>query len=241
MIRIHYLQHVPFEGLGSIVDWIHQQGHGLSQTRLFTSDPLPDLDQIDWLIVMGGPMSIHDHSSNPWLLNEQRYIEQAILQGKIVLGICLGAQLIADVLGARVYPNREKEIGWFPVSRTEQDNPITTGIPDQEPVFHWHSETFELPNGAIQLARNAICEQQAFAFKQRVIGLQFHLETTVASAQALIERCSDELLPAPFIQSAETMLAEPQRFSVINFYMNQLLSHLASYVDLPLPPEPGTF
>ncbi|MCK7557005.1 type 1 glutamine amidotransferase [Chitinophaga sedimenti] len=114
-MNIHYFQHVPFEGLGCIADWIDRKGHQVSVTRWYAGDAPPPHDQTDWLIIMGGPMGVYDAAQYPWLETEKAYIREAIQQGKRVLGICLGAQLIAAALGAKVYPNREKEIGWFPV------------------------------------------------------------------------------------------------------------------------------
>jgi GMP synthase (glutamine-hydrolysing) len=118
-MRIHYFQHVPFEGLGSIEQWIRARGYHLTATKLYQNDPMSDMESVDWFIIMGGPMGVHDEDRLSWLKSEKRLIEKAIRQRKAVLGICLGAQLIAAVLGARVYPNRFKEIGWFPIELTE--------------------------------------------------------------------------------------------------------------------------
>jgi GMP synthase-like glutamine amidotransferase len=114
-MRAHYFQHVPFEGLGSIAPWLRRQGYEISKTEFFSSATLPALADMDLLIVMGGPMSVNDEHRLPWLVPEKRFLYDAIACGVPVLGICLGAQLIASALGARVYRNREKEIGWFPV------------------------------------------------------------------------------------------------------------------------------
>ena len=137
-MRAHYLQHVPFEGLGSIESWLQTAGYTITSSQLYQSDDLPNPQDIDMLIVMGGPMSINDEQDYPWLVTEKRFIKQVIDLGKPVLGICLGAQLIASVLGARVYPNAEKEIGWFPVNRvgTSQDSVFL--FPEEMPAFHWH-------------------------------------------------------------------------------------------------------
>ena len=131
-----------------------------------------------------------------------------------VLGICLGAQLIADVLGARVYANEHKEIGWFPVERADSAGTTEVGraFPESLEAFHWHGDTFDLPDGAVHLARSAICENQAFLHKGRVLALQFHLETTRETAEMLIENCRDELDGGPHVQSAEFMLSSDARF-----------------------------
>ncbi|MCG8378009.1 MAG: type 1 glutamine amidotransferase, partial [Proteobacteria bacterium] len=112
-MNIHFLQHVPFEGLGSIENYINEKSHHLSCSRLYLDQELPSVNDLDWLFVMGGPMGIYDEDQYPWLDREKKFIKQCIDSGKIVLGFCLGAQLIADVLGAKVYKNQYREIGWF--------------------------------------------------------------------------------------------------------------------------------
>ena len=229
-MRVHYLQHVPFEGLGSMEQTLLDSGHTITATRLFESHLLPPTEQFDWLIVMGGPMGVHDDRQYRWLVDEKRLIENAIQDRKIVLGICLGAQLIADVLGASVHDNAHKEIGWFPVERTEASatSGIGTAIPETIEAFHWHGQTFDLPAGAVHLTRSSNCENQAFAIGQHVVAFQYHLETTRASAEALIENCSHELDGGPYVQSAETMLSTDERFARINNAMNALLERLAT-------------
>ncbi len=227
-MRIHYLQHVPFEGLGSIEKWAIAKGYSITATQLYSKHFFPAMEDFDWLIVMGGPMNIYEHEKYPWLNNEKRFLEQAIAAGKIVLGICLGAQLLAHVLGARIYPNRLKEIGWFPVCKTiKADNcNIFKSFPSSLDVFHWHGDTFDLPAGAFRLASSAVCENQAFSFNDRIIGLQFHLETTQQGVEGLISNCGNEIIDSPYIQRAWEMLADETRFELINASMEVLLDEL---------------
>ncbi len=209
-MKIHFFQHVPFEGLGIFEDWAKKPGNSLTSTRFYEDQKLPFVDICDLLIVMGGPMSIHDESAHPWLVKEKKFIEQALSRGKKVLGICLGAQLLADVLGAKVYQNAEKEIGWFPVQiQPEAANlPLLKGFRQEETVFHWHGETFDLPAGAISLFRSKACSQQGFLSGQQALGLQFHPEITVAGIQALIENCGQELSEqGAFIQPEDALPA----------------------------------
>jgi GMP synthase (glutamine-hydrolysing) len=229
-MNIHYLQHVPFEGLGSIERWIRRGPHVLGATRLYRDDPLPAVEAVDLLVVMGGPMNIYDEAKNRWLAKEKRYIERAVSAGKRVLGICLGAQLVADVLGAQVYANADKEIGWFPVELTEaaSASDLFAAFPAQFEAFHWHGDTFDIPAGALHVARSAGCAHQAFVYDERVVGLQFHLETTPASARQLIAHGTDEIVEGRFIQMPLTMLANPQRFDSINLAMHGLLDRLAA-------------
>ncbi len=229
-MRLHYLQHVPFEGLGSIGAWAAAAGHQVSVSRMFADDPLPATTRFDWLLVMGGPMGVNDTTCHPWLTGEKKFIAAAIAAGKTVLGICLGAQLLAAVLGAAVYPNREKEIGWLPVYRVPDGAglPLTARLPDGEEVFHWHGDTFDLPAGACHLLRSAACENQAFLYGERVLALQFHLETTPAGAAALVEHCARDLAPGPRVQPAARIMADESRFTRLNRRMNAVLDFLAA-------------
>lgn len=229
-MHIHYLQHVAFEGLGSIEAWARQKGHTLSATHFYQGETLPAVEAADLLIIMGGPMNIYQEDTYPWLADEKRYIKKAISTGRRVLGICLGAQLIADVLGAKVYANHDKEIGWFPIETTEaaSSSKLFSAFPRQLDVFHWHGDTFDIPTGAIHAARSAGCAHQAFVYDERVVGLQFHLETTPANAQQLIAHGEDELIAGRYIQSPQAMLANAARFDTINHAMQGLLDRLTS-------------
>lgn len=228
-MRIHSIQHVPFEGLGSIKDWVQQNAHDLTSTRTYLGEDFPAADGLDLLIIMGGPMSVHDEKQHPWLSAEKRCVEQAIERGRNVLGICLGAQLIASVLGASVYANKEKEIGWFPVETTDAaaGNAIFDVFPRSIEAFHWHGETFDLPRGAIHTVRSPACEHQAFVVEDRIVGLQFHLETTPESARQLILNCVGEIVPGRYIQDAPTLEGNTLRFDAIRPVMHDLLDALA--------------
>ncbi len=229
MIRIHYIKHVPFEGLGSIEAWIRNSGNHLSLTRLYAGETLPDIESFDWLFVMGGPMNIYETNRFSWLVEEKRFIERAVNKEKVVLGICLGAQLLADILGKKVFPGPEKEIGWFSVYKTPEaiDSPSAQFMPIEIEAFHWHGDTFDLPSGAIHLAQSTACESQGFSYDGHVIGLQFHLETTRSSVEALIRNCGQEIVQGPYIQTPEIMLKEGGRFREINKIMAGLLDQLS--------------
>lgn len=209
-LRIHYIQHVRFEGLGSIEPWAVARGHQLSVTRTFARDPFPSPDNYDWLIVMGGPMGAYDEDKHVWMAEEKSTIRAAIDAGKRVLGICLGSQLIADVLGARVYPGPEKEIGWLPITKSEAGrvHPLFVAMPDPFTVFHWHGDTFDLPAGATLLASSAGTEHQAFIYGDCVVGLQFHLENSTETIAGMVEHGAGELdTSRRYVQSAETIRA----------------------------------
>jgi GMP synthase-like glutamine amidotransferase len=225
-MRAHVFQHVPFEGLGSIERWLDARDADIRFTRFFTDDRLPALDRVDLLIVMGGPMSVNDEATLRWLEPEKQAIRDAIARDIPVLGVCLGAQLIANALGARVYPNALKEIGWFPVQTVGAQAAVQ--LPDAV-VFHWHGDTFDLPDGAIRLASSAATVNQAFQFKHNVIGLQFHLETTPQAIAAMLDHCRGELVPGPFVQTADDIRTAPaDRYATINGVMDGVLTYLAA-------------
>ncbi len=229
-MRVHWFQHVPFEGLGSIEPWLVEQGHELTCTRLYQQESPPTPEAYDWLIVMGGPMGVNDEHAHPWLAQEKQALAAAIRAGQPVLGICLGAQLIASVLGAKVSANPDREIGWFPVNLTQNAalSPLFADFDDVFDAFHWHGDRFDCPRRALRVAKSAGCDQQAFIYDERVVGLQFHLETTPVSAAALVEHCGNELVDGRYIQSAQVILAQPERFSVLNGLMAGLLTRMAT-------------
>jgi GMP synthase (glutamine-hydrolysing) len=180
-VQVVAFRHSPLEGIGSIAGALERHNIACLGLDLYARDGAdPDLADAAGLILMGGPMSVNDDL--PWLGDEMRAVRNAIHRGKPVLGICLGAQLIAKALGARVYRNPVKEIGWAPLCWTEQAaaDPLFRGFSRPEAVFHWHGETFDLPDGAERLAYSEACANQAFRIAGNVYGLQFHLEVTPA-------------------------------------------------------------
>ena len=227
-MRAHVLQHAPFEGIGSIAGWLEARDATVTTTRFYESPDLPALDDIDLVIAMGGPMSVNDEETLPWLVAEKAFLRAAIDQGIAVLGICLGAQLIASACGAKVYPGRQREIGWFPiekVSNTENTFPF----PSSARVLRWHGETFDLPAGAEHLARSAACEHQAFALGGRVLGLQFHPEVTRESLATMLEHSREDLVPGAFVQSeAEILAADAGDFTRLAGLTAALLDHLTA-------------
>lgn len=227
-LRVHWLQHVPFEGLGYIAPWAREHGHTLGVTRLYAGEALPAPDAFDWLVVMGGPMGVHDTDRHPHLADEIRLIEAAIGAGRRVLGICLGSQLIAAALGARVYASGRQEIGWFPVEAVPQaGSPFAADLPAPVTVFHWHGDTFDLPAGARQLARNAHFEQQAFSYGERVLALQCHPEIDPAGVNALAEAFGPDLKPGASVQSADVMRRQASHFDPARRLLEAWLTRLA--------------
>lgn len=226
-MRIHYLQHVPFEDLANIEAWAKKRDHEISGTMLFQDEPLPDLDGFDWLVIMGGPMNIYEHDRYPWLVREKEFIGRAIAADKIVLGICLGAQLMADVLGGKVRRNKQKEIGWFPVRLTPEAtrSQIFRVLPEEFVAFHWHGDTFDIPQAAVHVAESQACRNQAFEIG-RAVGLQFHLESSMDSIDHLILNCSNELSEGRYVQRPKELLSHLGRFSEIRMLMEVFLDNM---------------
>ncbi|TRO45170.1 type 1 glutamine amidotransferase [Pseudomonas sp. ALS1279] len=226
-MHVQVLQHVPFEGVGSMADWFQTRGATLHYTRFYEADArLPDPASCDLIVAMGGPMSVNDESELPWLIEEKTFLRQAIEQGVPVLGICLGAQLIASALGARVQPNAQAEIGWFPVWRAASVGEGCFVFPDRIELLHWHGETFELPAGATLLASSEACPHQAFQLGRRVIGLQCHPEMTPAIVADLLDACADELRPGPWVQTPAQLAGEPRSYLPGNVLMTRVLDYL---------------
>ena len=225
-MKIHVLKHVPFEDIGSMAGWLEAKGADIGYTRFYDDPALPKVNGHDLIIAMGGPMSAMDESALPWLGPEKQFIRAAVEQGIPVLGICLGAQLIAGALGAAVYRNQVKEIGWWQIEGTP-DASDSFRFPAKFIAFHWHGETFDLPDGAVRLATNAACANQAFQIGQHVIGLQFHLETTPDALGAIIDNCGGELAPGPYVQTQSEMReVSTAAYAEINGLMGKILSYL---------------
>ena len=224
-MHIHYLMHVPHEALGNMEPWFVRQGWRITRTRLYANDPLPDPGAIDWLVVMGGPMAVYEEDRYEWLVPEKRFIERVLARGIPALGVCLGSQLLAEVLGGKVYKHERQEIGWFPVELTEtgRASPLLEGLPGSFTPLHWHGDTFSLPDGAQHLAESEACAHQAFAYGERVLGLQFHLEALPSVAQAFCDEDAELLKPDTYVQTADQVMADPARFRALTGWMEGIL------------------
>lgn len=211
-MRIHVLRHVPYEGLGCLRAPLTAEGHSIRDAGAWEPDAFPSLDTFDMLIVLGGPMGVCDAEPAPWMQQERRFLTEAVEAGRAVLGICLGGQLLASVLGAEVRRHRYPEIGWHPLSPTVAGaaGPLAPFFEPGVRVMQWHFDIFEIPSDAVRLCGSAACANQAFAWGDRVLALQFHPEMTRDEVATVLER--DGTAPeGPFVQSAEEML-QPERF-----------------------------
>lgn len=211
-MTIHYLQHVPFEGLSQIRSWGDERGVTFSGTQLFNRDPFPETDHIDGLIILGGPMGVYQEEEYPWMEAEKRFIRAVIQTGKPVLGICLGAQLIANVMGGEVYPHTATEIGWYPVNAKAANEVLP--ILSETTVLHWHGDTFDLPEQAILIARSEACENQAFMVGEHVLGLQFHLEVDEHQLKEMIEH--EHLIKDQWVMEADELVQGYKTYTSAN-------------------------
>jgi GMP synthase-like glutamine amidotransferase len=221
-LKIHCLQHAPHEGPGYVIDYAKKYGHSLNSTKFYKDEELPELDSFDVLLIMGGPMSVYDENNYPWLKQEKGFISEAITNNKKIIGICLGSQLLAAVLGARVFPNNEQEIGFFPVFK-KSSNDLFEKFPDNSIVFQWHGDTFDLPKDAELLASSEACINQAFAVDNNILALQFHLEITEELLKGFLKSGKDELLPKPYIQNEESIINGFKFIPACNFLLEELL------------------
>ncbi|MDR3131265.1 MAG: type 1 glutamine amidotransferase [Treponema sp.] len=236
-MRIHYVQHVPFENPGYILTWARKRGWELSSTHLYNypagGAPFPQSRDFDWLVIMGGPMNVYEEVEYPWLSEEKVFIKNAVDNGKTVIGLCLGAQLLACVLGGKVTRNPHKEIGWLQVSLSleARSSPLFSFLPEKPLVFQWHGDTFSaLPSEAVLLAESEACKNQAFMYRERVFAFQFHLENTREIIQALVDKCGDDLDGGRYVQTREELLSHPEYIAQDNLWMDEFLSRLEKLV-----------
>jgi GMP synthase-like glutamine amidotransferase len=217
-VNIAVLQHAAFEGPGEIAVWAAGRGHALNMHHLYRGDALPALDAFDLLVVMGGEMNIYQYRYWPWLEPESSFIQSALASGKKVVGICLGAQLIADALGARVVQNAQIELGWLPVSWTAEARATFPGLPATSTVLHWHGDAFQLPPDATRLAASDGCPEQGFLIAKKCLALQFHLEVDPPLVKQFVDSQAEWPAGAQ-VQSAEAILAKASSYCPPNRYL----------------------
>jgi GMP synthase-like glutamine amidotransferase len=225
-MRLHYLQHVNFETPANIITWAKKKNISISKTLFFEKSYFPDLNEFDFLVIMGGPMNIYEEGKYHFLKEEKKFIEKSISNNKKVFGICLGAQLIADVLGSKVYKNKFKEIGWFPVNMTGEGkkNHFFEGTPEIFNAFHWHGDTFDIPSEASLIFSSEACQNQGFVYGKNTLGLQFHLESDNKSVDNLLKHCSDELIESSFTQNSNDIKIGKHNIFKMKFILENILN-----------------
>jgi GMP synthase-like glutamine amidotransferase len=230
-MKIHCIRHEPFEGLGNIELWARENNHHLEYTRTYLHQSYPDEAAFDMLIIMGGTASIYENNLIPWLADEKNFISKAIRANKKILGICLGAQLLADIFGAKVYKAPAKEIGWFPVLFNINEIERYSFFPSKITAFHWHGDTFDLPEGALRIASSELTPNQGFVIQNNIMALQFHLEMNSSALKKIIKAMGNELCEGgKFVQPADVILAQAAHLATCNQLMLKILEEFATNV-----------
>ena len=227
-MHLHYFQHNHFEDLGLIGDWAKSNNFTVSVTRFDLKPELPLLTDFDWLVIMGGAMGVNDSDQYPWITEEIEFIKYAIHSGKIVIGICLGSQMIATALGAQVYRNTEPEIGFWPISfsKVAQEDIVFRHYSAQLDVMHFHFDTFTLPEGAILIAKSKATPVQAFNYGKNVFAFQFHSELTESNLPVFIKELETEIIPSPLVQNPHEMLQKLSYCSLNNQIFSKVLDEI---------------
>jgi len=195
MAKIWVIQHHQVENLGNIAEALEGAALAWQYIRTFEGQPVPkDMKGAGGLILMGGPQGVYEADEAPYLKDEMRLIESALKDNRPVLGVCLGSQLLAAALGAKVYQGARREIGWYPVRLTSEarNDRLLNGVPEQFTAFHWHGDIFDLPHDSVTLASSEISPIQAFRYGDKAYGFLCHLEVTEASVQAMVREFTDE-------------------------------------------------
>jgi GMP synthase-like glutamine amidotransferase len=229
-MKILCFQHVEFENPGYLVDWFKREGHEITYLNFYQKPNLAMVKAYDVLLIMGGPMGVYDIKKYPWLMGEKMFIQRAIQNGKKVIGICLGAQLIAEAMGAKVFPNKQKEIGWFPIYLNEEakNHAWLSAFPDNELItFHWHGDTFELPAHALPIGHSEATQNQGFIWGNHVLALQFHPEITSKGIEALIENDAIQTV-STFVQTQNEIRSQYTNVELNRYFIDVLFSAFLS-------------
>lgn len=227
-MRFHVIEHEPIGFSKNILNWIYQNQHTVSFTNACTAKEMPDLKSIDCLIIAGGPQHVYEEVNHPWLLMEKKFVAKAIAERIHILGICLGAQLLAECLGGTVFPNEFVELGWCDVSLTPAGtiSPVFDGVPEKFTIFQWHSDHYTLPPGAIRLAGSAVAKNQAFiSTNGKCLGIQFHPDFDCATIQEILQTYTGEWPKGPYVTRRKELIKMTGSMIEPDWLMNRLLDN----------------
>jgi GMP synthase (glutamine-hydrolysing) len=222
-MRCHIIQHADFETPGVFLPWAKHKGFTLNICHPYRGDSLPEVSKEEPVILMGGPQSARNYAEYPYLVDELRWMRKLLMQDHPFVGVCLGAQLIAECLGAKTDKSPEKEVGTFDLTLTPEGekHPFLQHIPTIFPVFHWHNDMPGIPNGAQILATSKGCPRQIIEFSPKILGFQCHFEMTPAIAKELVAHASDDLAVSRFTQTKEAILSTD--FTQMNLWLFHIL------------------
>jgi len=230
-MRIQLIEHDPQDfSRTNISLWAADKGYRVNQVFICNNEALPPLDSFDWLMVMGGSPHAWDAAGNAWLQTEKDFVNAALAAGKMILGICFGAQLLAEALGGELFPNPHREIGWHEVALSQQgrESFLFQGIPPAFVTFHWHDDHFSLPQSCTRLARSQATENQAFVDRERpLVGLQFHPEYTRRMVAYYAREHSQDWTTDDYVSTKDEVLAQTDEIPNTYWLMEILLNNMA--------------
>ena len=231
-MKIHALINYYIADLGTIQEWATNNGHDVTTTHVYENVNFPKVEEFDMLIILGGVAGAYEEDKYPWLIHEKKFIKETIEAGKVVLGICLGAQLIAEVIGGRVYHQGYLEVGWWDVSFTKEveNIPLFKNLPRELPCFQYHQDTFELPDDAINVAKSEACKNQVFVYVDRVVGLQFHPEFTEEKLREIVDVHGHQMREDSYSQLPEDFLNKKENVQKAKTLLFTLLDNLEEKV-----------
>ena len=223
-MKVLIIQHVDFENPGYFRNLFEAMNAEIAYLNFFEAG-YRITQEFDLLLIMGGPMNIYEEEKYPWLKEEKALSRNALEKKKMIIGVCLGSQLIADALGKRIYRIPSREIGWFPVRKTHEE--VLNFLPEYATVFHWHGESYDIPEACTAFYGTDLTPNQSFLFDNRVLALQFHMEMTPEGAEMLIENCRDELDGTSYVMSPEMIMEGFSRYRESN---KKMLRNLVNWL-----------
>jgi len=229
-MKLHLLEHDSEDfSRTNISFWAAEKGHQVNQTFVCNNEELPPVDSFDWLMVMGGSQHAWDEQGNSWLQEEKAFVREALDKGKLILGICFGAQILAEALGGQIFPNEHKEIGWYEISlnREGQESFLFQDIPPSFVTFHWHNDHFSLPASCTRLADSNASRNQAFVCNGRpLVGLQFHPEYTRDMVRYYASEHSQDWTSDDYASTKDEVLARTKEIPDTYWLMEMLLNNM---------------